>query len=170
MCGIAGLVDYHNEINLRETLSEMAGQLRHRGPDSEGIWSDETGHIGLAHTRLAILDTSPAGSQPMESKSGRFVIVFNGEIYNHKAIRLELQAQNQVSWIGDSDTETLIAAIEQWGCVATVKKLVGMFAFALWDRDSKTLKLARDRAGEKPLYYGRTNSIFFFASELCVAK
>ncbi|MDB4165544.1 asparagine synthase (glutamine-hydrolyzing) [Gammaproteobacteria bacterium] len=170
MCGIAGLVDYHNGINLRETLSDMAEQLRHRGPDSEGIWSNETDHIGLAHTRLAILDTSLAGSQPMESKSGRFVIVFNGEIYNHKAIRLELQAQNQVSWIGSSDTETLIAAIEQWGCAATVKKLVGMFAFALWDRDSKTLKLVRDRTGEKPLYYGRTNNVFFFGSELRVAK
>ena len=170
MCGIAGLVNYHSNDNLQAILADMAQQLHHRGPDSEGIWSDETAHIGLAHTRLAILDASPAGCQPMVSNSGRFVIVFNGEIYNHRAIRLELETQSERRWTGHSDTETLVAAIEQWGCEGALKKLVGMFAFALWDRDSKTLKLARDRAGEKPLYYGRTNSIFFFGSELSVAK
>ena len=170
MCGIAGLVNYHSQIGLRDTLSSMSEQLRHRGPDSEGIWTDQTSNIGLTHTRLAILDVSAAGCQPMVSNSGRFVIVFNGEIYNHKAIRRELNSFRERQWIGYSDTETLIAAIEQWGCDETLKKLNGMFAFALWDKDAKTLKLARDRGGEKPLYYGWSNNAFFFGSELSVAK
>ena len=170
MCGIAGLINFRSSIKVKNTLAEMAQTLQHRGPDSEGIWSDEAIGVGLAHTRLAIIDLRATGSQPMKSKSGRYIIVFNGEIYNHLTIRRELQAQSERRWIGHSDTETLVAAIEQWGCDATLKKLIGMFAFALWDRDSKTLKLARDRAGEKPLYYGRTNSFFFFGSELSVAK
>ena len=170
MCGIAGLINYRSSINAQDTLAAMAETLQHRGPDSNGIWSDETVGVGLAHTRLAIIDVSATGRQPMASKSGRYIIVFNGEIYNHRAIRHELEAQGVRQWVGHSDTETLVAAIEHWGCEETLKKLVGMFAFALWDRDSKTLKLARDRAGEKPLYYGRTNSVFFFGSELRVAK
>ena len=170
MCGITGVIDPSGSCPLGELVAEMTHALDHRGPDSHGTWIDADEGIGLGHSRLAILDVTEAGSQPMYSKSGRFLIVFNGEIYNHKAIRLELQEQNQLSWTGNSDTETLVAAIEQWGCEATLKKLIGMFAFALWDRDSKTLKLARDRAGEKPLYYGHTHNMFFFGSELCVAK
>ena len=170
MCGIAGLINCHSSTKMQDSLAEMAQTLQHRGPDSDGVWSDESIGVGLVHTRLAIIDVGATGSQPMTSKSGRYVIVFNGEIYNHRTIRRELEAQGERHWIGHSDTETLVAAIEQWGCNETLKKLIGMFAFAVWDRDSKTLKLARDRAGEKPLYYGRSNSIFFFGSELRVAK
>ena len=137
MCGIAGLINYHSSIKVQDTLAAMAETLQHRGPDSDGIWSDEAIGVGLAHTRLAIIDVSATGSQPMASKSGRYIIVFNGEIYNHRTIRRELEAQGERQWIGHSDTETLVAAIEQWGCEETLKKLVGMFAFALWDRDSK---------------------------------
>ena len=135
MCGIAGLINYHSSIKVQDTLAEMAQTLQHRGPDSEGIWSDEAVGVGLAHTRLAIIDVSATGSQPMTSKSGRYVMVFNGEIYNHRTIRRELEAQGERHWIGHSDTETLVAAIEQWGCNETLKKLIGMFAFALWDKD-----------------------------------
>jgi len=141
----------------------MADAIIHRGPDDSGVWVDEAEGVALAHRRLAILDLSPAGHQPMLSVSGHFVMVFNGEIYNHLELREELTGQ---IWRGHSDTETLLAAFERWGIEATLKKSVGMFAIALWDRESRSLTLARDRLGEKPLYYGWQGETFLFGSEL----
>jgi asparagine synthase (glutamine-hydrolysing) len=141
--------------------------MRHRGPDDEGIWLDTDSGIGLAHARLAILDVSPAGRQPMESSSGRYVIVFNGEIYNHQTLRRELEQSSRApTWRGHSDTETLLAGFEAWGVVATLKRAEGMFAIGLWDRRDRVLSLARDRIGEKPLYYGQQKGAFLFGSEL----
>lgn len=145
----------------------MARQLAHRGPDDEGVWLDTSLGVALAHRRLSILDLSPAGHQPMTSPGGRYVIVFNGEIYNHLALRKALeQSANAPAWRGHADTETLLAAFEVWGIENTLKKTVGMFALALWDRKGQTLTLARDRMGEKPLYYGWQQGCFLFASEL----
>lgn len=159
----------------------MANSLKHRGPDDLGLWLDESVGIAIGHRRLAIIDLSPAGHQPMLSKCGRYVMAFNGEIYNHLELRSELSAialhrsthNNDTStggWLGHSDTETLLAGIAAWGVEETLKRCVGMFAFALWDCQAKTLSLARDRLGEKPLYYGwvgdGVDSAFAFASEL----
>lgn len=145
----------------------MAAAIHHRGPDNQGVWLDADAGIGLAHARLAILDLSPAGHQPMPSASGRYVIVLNGEIYNHLTLRAELGEAGQApNWRGHSDTETLLAGFDVWGIEATVKKTVGMFAFAVWDRQTRTLTLGRDRLGEKPLYYGCQAETFLFGSEL----
>ena len=144
----------------------MAGTIAHRGPDDQGIWSDADAPIGFAHRRLAIVDLSPAGHQPMASANGRFEIAFNGEIYNHAALRAELDALRPITWRGHSDTETLLEGIVQWGLAETLGRAVGMFAIALWDRKERTLKLARDRFGEKPLYYGWVGWDFVFSSEL----
>jgi asparagine synthase (glutamine-hydrolysing) len=153
----------------------MSVALHHRGPDDAGVWVAGESGIALGHRRLAIQDLSPAGHQPMVSASGRFVIAFNGEIYNHLELRAELSscqpgASNAIDWRGHSDTETLLAAIAAWGLAATLKRCVGMFAIALWDRAERTLSLARDRLGEKPLYYGWVGqgdkAAFAFASEL----
>ena len=162
MCGLAGYFTSDALVNA-QVLTAMADSIRHRGPDDEGIWLDEAAGIGFAFRRLSILDLSPAGHQPMASASGRFVIMFNGEIYNHLDLRRELGEQE---WRGHSDTETLLAACEAWGFEATLKKAVGMFAIALWDRRERTLTLARDRMGEKPLYYGWQGKTFLFGSEL----
>jgi asparagine synthase (glutamine-hydrolysing) len=165
MCGIAGFLSPHGERSedAAETARAMADALRHRGPDARGEWSDGDAGVALAHRRLAVLDLSPAGQQPMESHSGRFVIVYNGEIYNHLELRREL---GRLPWRGHSDTETLLAAIERWGLPATLIRTVGMFAFGVWDRELRELSLARDRLGEKPLYYGVHGGAFLFASEL----
>lgn len=163
MCGIAGFWCQAGHADAPDTAKRMALAIAHRGPDDSGVWVDETAGIALAHRRLAILDLSPAGHQPMLSVSGRFVVVFNGEIYNHLELRKELTGQ---SWRGHSDTETLLAAFERWGFETTLKKSVGMFAIALWDHDTRTLSLARDRLGEKPLYYGWQGDTFLFGSEL----
>lgn len=165
MCGFAGFLGGQTEReSAQHILARMAGTLTHRGPDYNGLWHE--GSTGLAHTRLSIIDPSSAGRQPMESASGRYVIAFNGEIYNHLALRSELNAP----WRGHSDTETMLAACETWGIVETLKRCSGMFAFALWDRYAQTLTLARDRLGEKPLYYGWQGSgnaaTFLFGSEL----
>ena len=168
MCGIAGFIGKVDNSVLK--LTKMVHSIHHRGPDDHGIWLDEVPGMGLAHARLSVLDLSPAGHQPMHSDSGRFVMVFNGEIYNHHAIREELESAGGASWRGRSDTETLLAAIECWGLEATLKKTRGMFAIALWDKTEKTLSLARDRMGEKPLYYGWVNNNFVFASELKAIK
>jgi asparagine synthase (glutamine-hydrolysing) len=141
----------------------MAATLVHRGPDDAGVWVDTEAGLALGHQRLSILDLSPAGHQPMLSASGCNVIAFNGEIYNHLALRAELRG---TLWRGHSDTETLLAAIEAWGIEATLKRCEGMFAFALWDTANRTLTLARDRFGEKPLYYGWADGAFLFGSEL----
>ena len=164
MCGIAG---YLGKISYPyNCLDEMANAINHRGPDDKGTWCDEGEGIGLAHARLSILDLSSAGHQPMHSASKNFVLVFNGEIYNHKVLRSELESIDQRNWLGHSDTETLLAAIDHWGLEKTLKKVKGMFAIALWDKRNKNLSLACDRIGEKPLYYGWVNDQFVFASEL----
>jgi len=151
-------------------LKCMGNSIVSRGPDHGGIWCDDT-KIAFAHRRLSILDLSPAGHQPMHSYSGRYVIIFNGEIYNHLDLRKELKNHN---WRGHSDTETLLEAFEEWGIEGTLKKTNGMFAIALWDRKKKTLTLARDRLGEKPLYFGwqgvGEQAAFLFASELKALK
>jgi asparagine synthase (glutamine-hydrolysing) len=172
LCGLAGFFELKGlPENAAYIAKQMADALTHRGPDSSGIWLDYTGGIALAHRRLSVLDLSPEGSQPMVSACGRYVIVFNGEIYNHLQLRRELEQANMVtSWRGHSDTETLLAAIAAWGLETTLKKSIGMFAFALWDRKERTLILARDRLGEKPLYYGWQGNVFLFGSELKALK
>lgn len=145
----------------------MTSTLRHRGPDDEGTWVDEKQSIALGHRRLAIVDLSMTGHQPMISESGRYVLAFNGEIYNHLELRKQLEATNpNRGWRGQSDTESLLACIEAWGVERTLQSSVGMFAYALWDREERTLVLARDRAGEKPIYYGWQGNTFLFGSEL----
>lgn len=174
MCGFVGFITAtasQPEGKLTATAGRMADTLIHRGPDDAGVWVDEHAGIVLAHRRLAILDLSPAGHQPMVSASGRYVIAFNGEIYNHLVLRDELQevgacGMTPNAWRGHSDTETLLAAIDAWGVETTLQKAVGMFAIALWDREAKTLTLARDRMGEKPLYYGWVRGALVFGSEL----
>jgi asparagine synthase (glutamine-hydrolysing) len=171
MCGIAGFITSH-ELDRAHVLHSMVNQLHHRGPDDKGIWFDELKQIGLGHARLSIVDLSRAGHQPMLSPSDRFVIVFNGEIYNHLELREQLSAGfvRSHNWRGHSDTETLLVAIEQWGLEKTLNKTSGMFAMALCDNQDKTLTLARDRMGEKPLYYGWANGSFVFGSELKAIK
>ncbi len=166
MCGFAGFLDCESTTaapDWERVLRGMGDRLYHRGPDEGGHWLDRDAGIGLAHRRLAILDLSPAGHQPMTSASGRYVIAFNGEIYNHLMLRAGL---GERAWRGHSDTETLLAAFEAWGIERTLKASVGMFAFALWDRTERRLTLARDRLGEKPLYYGWQGRVFLFGSEL----
>jgi len=168
MCGIAGVLGGPRVDTA--TVHRMTRALAHRGPDDEGVWVDSDAGIGLGHRRLSIVDLSPAGHQPMASPSGRYVITFNGEIYNHEELRAELIAQgHEVAWRGHSDTETLLAGFDAWGIKPTLQRASGMFAFGLWDKQERTLTLARDRLGEKPLYYGRQGgprSPFLFASEL----
>lgn len=168
MCGIAGFIqqkDFHSEFarNIAKVMSEA---IIHRGPDDSGVWSDDE-NIVLAHRRLSIQDLSSAGHQPMLSSSGRYCIAYNGEIYNHLLLRKELESsEKKIGWKGHSDTETILECIENWGMEKTIKKINGMFAFSLWDRKSRKLTLARDRAGEKPLYYALHGDHIFFASEL----
>lgn len=165
MCGIAGVLS--SRPVAPELLQRMGASLLHRGPDDQGVWSDGDAGIGLSHRRLAIVDLSPHGHQPMASQSGRFILSFNGEIYNHALLRAELDSlSGNTAWRGHSDTETLIEAIATWGLAKTLRKCVGMFALALWDRKERTLSLARDRFGEKPLYYGWVAGDLVFASEL----
>lgn len=145
----------------------MAARLHHRGPDARGVWADGPAGIALGHARLSILDLSLAGAQPMASPSGRYVMVFNGEIYNHLDLRRELETAGAASiWRGHSDTETLLALIDNFGVAVTLERAAGMFALAIWDRRERTLTLARDRMGEKPLYYGWSGGAFLFGSEL----
>ncbi|MEW6292615.1 MAG: asparagine synthase (glutamine-hydrolyzing) [Pseudomonadota bacterium] len=167
MCGIAGVVTWRSQGGLGEQVGRMIAPLAHRGPDDHGVWVDGECGVGLGHRRLSILDLSPQGHQPMISASGRHVIAYNGEIYNFAQIRDELSAEGKAPiWRGRSDTEILLAAFDAWGVEAALQKAVGMFAIALWDRDAKSLTLARDRIGEKPLYYGMVRGSFVFGSEL----
>ncbi len=173
MCGIAGFLQSPPLGREAEpVLRAMTDRLHHRGPDDSGLWMDAQAGIALGHRRLSILDLSPAGHQPMASADGRYVIVFNGEIYNFEELRAELACPPHpgplppVQWRGHSDTEVMLAAISRWGLEAAVRRFNGMFAFALWDRETRTLSLGRDRLGEKPLYYGWSGQAFLFASEL----
>lgn len=171
MCGIAGFYcagGFNNESASRQ-VRKMADAIKHRGPDDSGEWVDGSQGIAMAHRRLSILDLSPAGMQPMHSHGNKYVICFNGEIYNHHEIRSDLIPAN-IPWRGSSDTESLLAAIEEWGVDRALRKTVGMFAFALWDKQKNELTIARDRLGEKPLYYGYCRDYLFFGSELKALK
>ena len=168
MCGIAGVFTPSRDIDegsLRAAVEGMMGTLRHRGPDDEGIWLDASAGVGLGARRLAIIDLSQEGRQPMASSSGRYVIAFNGELYNFRALRRELEGFGR-AFRGHSDTEILLATIEQWGLLPALERSNGMFAFALWDRRERILRLVRDRLGEKPLYYGWSGRALVFGSEL----
>jgi len=170
MCGITGF--WSSEQRASSKLAEhMAFRIDNRGPDDAGVWTDDAYGVALAHRRLSILDLSPAGHQPMQSPCGRYILVYNGEIYNHQELRAELEAEGGAfNWHGHSDTETLLAALRHWGVQQALVRLNGMFAFALWDTAERTLFLARDRMGEKPLYYGRSGDSFLFGSELKALK
>jgi asparagine synthase (glutamine-hydrolysing) len=174
MCGFAGFVGFAQlrAESVRDVAIRMGAAIAHRGPDDIGVWRDDDAEIALVHRRLSILDLSAAGHQPMLSASGRYVIAFNGEIYNHLELRAALEAgsQSPPAWRGHSDTETLLAGIERWGVEDTLKRSVGMFALAVWDRRERALYLARDRAGEKPLYYGWQRGVLLFGSELKALK
>lgn len=165
MCGLAGLLMDGLGADVEAVVGAMTETLRHRGPDDDGVWIDASAGIGLGSRRLAIVDLSPLGHQPMVSPSGRYVIAYNGEIYNHVALRRDLEARG-VQFRGRSDTEVLLAAMERWGLQGALTRSNGMFAFALWDRQERRLHLVRDRMGEKPLYYGIVGNAFVFASEL----
>lgn len=178
MCGFAGYLSATIPNNAVDLLQRMGDSIAHRGPDDSGFWCDDEAGIGLSHRRLSIVDLSPAGHQPMLSGSGRYVIAFNGEIYNHLILRAELgesfphllSSGAYPVWRGHSDTETLLAGFDAWGIETTIKKSIGMFAFAVWDRQTRQLTLGRDRIGEKPLYYGwqgqGEQAVFLFGSEL----
>lgn len=170
MCGFAGYLtnSISEDIEMNNILDGMSAELIHRGPDDQGSWVNINDGIAMGFCRLAILDLSSAGHQPMTSKSGRFVITYNGEIYNHNHLREKINNESikKDDWLGTSDTETLLAAFELWGISKTLKNCIGMFSIALWDIEEKTLTLARDRFGEKPLYYGMVNHSLVYGSEL----
>jgi asparagine synthase (glutamine-hydrolysing) len=168
MCGIAGYFEPSRNRRVRDCeqiVRRMASTLAHRGPDDEGCWADAKAGVALGHRRLAILDLSAEGHQPMRSADGRYVLTYNGEIYNFQQLRRELENSGH-SFRGHSDTEVMLAAFCQWGFLPAVERFVGMFALALWDRQAGRLHLARDRAGEKPLYYGWAGHALVFGSEL----
>jgi asparagine synthase (glutamine-hydrolysing) len=170
MCGIVGFCGYgfkdtHRDV--RASLMDMSRSLIHRGPDDDGSWFEADEICGFGHRRLSIVDLSSGGHQPMVSHDGRYILVFNGEVYNHRELRADLDASDdRHHWRGTSDTETLLATIAQWGMEEALKRADGMFAIALWDRCAKTLKLARDRVGEKPLFYWNAGRFLVFASEI----
>lgn len=169
MCGICGFLfppDTLAADQARSTVRAMSTAIAHRGPDDTGDWVDTAAGVALGHRRLSIVDLSPQGQQPMRSACGRYLIVFNGEIYNHRALRKELEQSAQTAWRGHSDTEVMLAAIQTWGLPDALRRFTGMFAFALWDRRERRLSLARDRMGEKPLYYGWREGQLLFGSEL----
>ena len=166
MCGIAGFIGKPGAaLSPVAQVKAMTDAMPHRGPDDAGAWMDETHGVALGHRRLSILDLSPEGHQPMASASGRFQMVFNGEVYNFAELRQRLEGLGH-AFRGHSDTEIMLAAFEQWGIQEAVAEFVGMFAFAVWDREAATLFLVRDRLGIKPLYYGEVGGRLAFASEL----
>ena len=165
MCGFTGIFSSKPLDNLFNLLSRMNANLAHRGPDDEGIWIDQ--NIGFGHKRLSVMDLSESGKQPMQSQCDRYVIIFNGEVYNHIKLRRDLEKEGfKTKWKGHSDTETILSAISNWGIENTLIRLHGMFAIAIWDKLNKRLNLARDRMGEKPLYWGWAGKDFVFSSEL----
>jgi len=155
----------HRPVDLKSSIHSMTNAIRYRGPDGNGIWVDKDHGVALGHRRLAIIDVSEAGHQPMHSSCGRYVISYNGEVYNFRDLRTELLAAGRL-FKGHSDTEVILEAIAEWGLVVALNRFIGMFAIALWDRDQRQLSLVRDRLGIKPVYYSGTDSIFLFASEL----
>lgn len=166
MCGIAGIWRRRGR-DAELTALRMSLRLVHRGPDDSGLWHDPAAGVAFGFRRLSIIDTSPAGHQPMQSASGRYTLVYNGEVYNYESIRKELaESGNAPSWRGHSDTEVMLAAIEAWGLDSAVQRFVGMFAIALWDSRERQLHLLRDRMGVKPLYYAPTAGALLFGSEL----
>ena len=168
MCGLAGMLLAAPETEqavLEHQAGQMGDALLHRGPDDRGVWADAAAGIALAHRRLSILDLSPLGHQPMASVDGRYVLAYNGEVYNVAALRAELEALGH-AFRGHSDTEVLLAAFVAWGVDETLQRANGMFAIALWDRTEQCLWLARDRVGKKPLYYGWAGAMLVFGSEL----
>lgn len=174
MCGINGFYS-QSSSRFNNVIDKMNLALLHRGPDNSGIWSDINSGTVLGHQRLSIIDLSTAGHQPMQSNSGRYIITYNGEIYNHLELRRELEISNSsIKWQGNSDTETLLEAVDYWGVETALKKIDGMFAFGMWDRKKHNLILARDRIGEKPLYFGwqgkGDKKTFLFSSELKALK
>lgn len=174
MCGLAGILHTPGQMAAalaRAQLTRMTDAIAHRGPDSSGQWQDAEAGIALGHRRLAIIDLSAAGDQPMASASGRYMLAYNGEVYNHIALRADLERQQgPIVWRGHSDTETLAAGFDIWGITETIKRSTGMFAMAIWDRQDRRLTLVRDRMGEKPMYYGwqgnGAQATFLFGSEL----
>lgn len=168
MCGIAGMLT--TRAVTEPALRAMARAIAHRGPDDEGVWLDASAGIGLAHRRLSIVDLSSAGHQPFHSRCGRYVLAYNGEVYNHAELRRSLEEAGPVAWQGHSDTETLVEAIARWGLTAALQRASGMFALALWDRDTRQLSLARDRMGEKPLFYGWSQGRILFGSSLAALR
>lgn len=174
MCGFVGFLGgtlSHGTAEDLTVIKRMTDTLVHRGPDDAGYWHDKERCISLGHRRLSIIDLSPAGHQPMQSASGRYVIAYNGEIYNHLQLREQLESAGRAPvWRGHSDTETLLAGFDAWGIQETIERTIGMFAFAVWDRETSMLTLGRDRLGEKPLYYGwqgrGRHATFLFGSEL----
>ncbi len=168
MCGIAGFLDLERRSgsqDLEALAGAMARKLAHRGPDDRGVFADAETGIAFGHTRLAIIDLSPAGAQPMRSACGRCVLTYNGEVFNAADLRADLERAGR-RFRGHSDTEVIVEGCAEWGVGATVERLIGMFAFALWDRQERRLYLVRDRLGIKPLYWGRQNGRLIFASEL----
>ncbi len=168
MCGISGF--YTNgatsgDVKTGETLRSMVATMNHRGPDSSGCWMDENTGVAFGHNRLSIIDLTEQGNQPMISANRRFVIIYNGEIYNFRELRSALESAG-CTFRGHTDTEVLLEGCAHWGIAATVKRLIGMFSFALWDREERILFLVRDRLGIKPLYWGRFGGLFLFGSEL----
>lgn len=171
MCGLAGFMRAPSSQDFAGSVLAMADTLHHRGPDDGGVWTDAAAGVALGFRRLSIIDVSAAGRQPMQSACGGYVLIFNGEIYNHLSLRVDLEAAGLApQWRGHSDTETLLAAFSAWGVKDTLRRAVGMFALALWDRAERRLTLARDRFGEKPLFYGWTRNAngnaLVFGSEL----
>lgn len=174
MCGIAGFCNFKGDW--RRNIERMCDRMQYRGPDASGVWASDDHRVVLGHRRLAIVDLTPTGAQPMVSRDGRYVIAYNGEIYNHADIRKRLLAENRTpAFRGTSDTETLLEAAAAYGLADTLKMAKGMFAIALYDREEHALFLARDRIGEKPLYYGilkdninngENDGSFVFASDL----
>ncbi len=169
MCGIAGYwnITAGNRDELREELKCAVASLHHRGPDDSGLWFNEQ-CVGLGHARLAVLDLSQHGHQPMVSDDGRFILVFNGEVYNFGEIRKELEAKDY-RFHGSGDSEVVLAAFQAWGAEC-VHRFIGMFVFAVWDEQEKKLSLFRDRVGVKPLYYGWDGKVLWFGSELKALK
>ena len=169
MCGIAGFITSSarqpSEIQVNAIAEAMDFSLEHRGPDGHDVWIDMTAGIALVHRRLAIVDLSPAGHQPMHSADGRYVISYNGEVYSHLAIRADIEARGH-TFRGHSDTEVILESVARHGVAATATRLIGMFAFAIWDKKDRTLTLVRDRLGIKPVYWTKVDGLFAFASEL----